>query len=85
MAPSGEPLVIAPFLRLEPVSYTHLDVYKRQAVMFHGIQGVREGTIAAAVVVGMIARFFLRKLGFMENMLRTVKKEADKKEKITVG
>ena len=55
------------------------------AVMFHGIQGVREGTIAAAVVVGMIARFFLRKLGFMENMLRTVKKEADKKEKITVG
>lgn len=38
-------------------------------MLFHRLAGVREGTIIAALLVGMIARFLKRKLGFIENFL----------------
>jgi uncharacterized membrane protein YczE/cytidylate kinase len=38
-------------------------------ITFHKLAGVREGTIIAALLVGMIARFLKRKLGFVENLL----------------
>lgn len=38
-------------------------------ILFRRIAGVREGTIIAALIVGLIARFFNRKLGFINNML----------------
>jgi len=39
------------------------------AVMFHGVQGVREGTIVSAVLVGTLARFYGRKLKFVDVLL----------------
>jgi uncharacterized membrane protein YczE len=38
-------------------------------VLFHKLAGVREGTIIAALLVGMIARFLKRKLIFVEDFL----------------
>jgi len=38
-------------------------------VIFHKLSGVREGTVIAALLVGMIARFIKRKTGFVENFL----------------
>lgn len=38
-------------------------------VTFHKLAGVREGTVIAALLVGMIARFLKRKLGFIEDLL----------------
>lgn len=38
-------------------------------LIFHKLAGVREGTIVAALFVGMIARFLKRKLRFVENLL----------------
>jgi len=38
-------------------------------VIFHKIAGVREGTVIAALLVGMIARYLKRKLGFVEDLL----------------
>lgn len=35
-------------------------------ILFHKTAGVREGTVVAAVLVGMIARFLKRKLDFVE-------------------
>lgn len=40
-------------------------------VLCQSIVGVREGTIIAAILVGMIARAFKRKFGFMEQYLVT--------------
>lgn len=37
--------------------------------LFHRLEGVREGTIIAALIVGMIARFFNKKLHFVEPYL----------------
>lgn len=37
--------------------------------LFHHIEGVREGTIIAALIVGMIARFFGKRLHFLEPAL----------------
>ena len=37
--------------------------------LFHKIAGVREGTVVAALLVGMTARFLKRKLAFVETML----------------
>lgn len=37
--------------------------------LFQNIQGVREGTLIAALAVGVIARFFGRKLSFLDNLL----------------
>lgn len=39
-------------------------------ILFHKVTGVREGTIVAALIVGLIAKFFNKKLGFIENILR---------------
>lgn len=36
---------------------------------FHNIVGVREGTIIAALIVGVIAKFFSKILGFIDNEL----------------
>jgi len=52
-------------------------------IIFHKIAGVREGTVIAALLVGMIARYLKRKLGFLENFLlenanRTQEKEIQK-------
>lgn len=33
-------------------------------ILFHKVAGVREGTIVAALIVGLIAKFFNKKLGF---------------------
>jgi uncharacterized membrane protein YczE len=38
-------------------------------LIFHRFAGVREGTIIAAVLVGMIARYLKRKLGFVDKFL----------------
>lgn len=38
-------------------------------IIFHKLAGVREGTIIAALLVGLIARFLKRKLGFVDNFL----------------
>lgn len=38
-------------------------------VLYHKLAGVREGTIIAALLVGMIARFLKRKIGFLEKRL----------------
>lgn len=38
-------------------------------VLYHKLAGVREGTIIAAMLVGMIARFLKRKIGFLEELL----------------
>ena len=38
-------------------------------ILYHEIKGVREGTVVAAVLVGMIARFLKRKFGFIEGKL----------------
>lgn len=35
-------------------------------ILYHKLAGVREGTVVAALLVGMIARMFKRKLGFVE-------------------
>lgn len=49
-------------------------------VIFQEIQGVREGTVVAALVVGFVAKFFGKRLGFMEKILFTTatEKEYDK-------
>lgn len=38
-------------------------------IYFHKLAGVREGTVIAAVLVGMTARFLKRKIGFIENWM----------------
>jgi uncharacterized membrane protein YczE len=38
-------------------------------VLFHEFAGVREGTIIAAILVGLIARFLKRRLVFVEHFL----------------
>ncbi|MDD3185378.1 MAG: cytidylate kinase family protein [Anaerostipes sp.] len=38
-------------------------------ILYHKLAGVREGTIFAAVVVGMIARYLKRKIGWVEDKL----------------
>ncbi|MDD3393079.1 MAG: cytidylate kinase family protein [Anaerotignum sp.] len=48
-------------------------------LIFHKLAGVREGTIIAALLVGMIARFLKRKLGFVENFLSENARDAEKK------
>lgn len=48
-------------------------------IIFHKLAGVREGTIVAALLVGMIARFLKRKLGFVENFLSENAREVEKK------
>ena len=54
------------------VSYTHLDVYKRQR-----LDGVREGTVVAALLVGFIARTIGRYLSFMPEKLFGVVNETE--------
>lgn len=52
--------------------------------LFHKLAGVREGTIIAALLVGMIARFLKRKLGFIETFLKdniTIVEEKNQKTK----
>lgn len=39
-------------------------------ILFHNVVGVREGTIIAALIVGLIARFFNQKLGFIDEILK---------------
>ena len=38
-------------------------------LLFSTINGVREGTVIAALIVGLIARFFGKKLSFLNNIL----------------
>lgn len=49
-------------------------------VIFHKLAGVREGTVIAALLVGMIARFLKRKLGFIENVLLENARVTEEKE-----
>ena len=46
-------------------------------VIYQRLAGVREGTIIAAVLVGMIARVFKKKIGFIEKYLRTDNTEGE--------
>jgi len=39
-------------------------------ILFNNIAGIREGTIVAALIVGLIAKFFSKNLGFIDNILR---------------
>jgi uncharacterized membrane protein YczE/cytidylate kinase len=38
-------------------------------ILLHNLQGIREGTIAAAFLVGTIARFYSKKLAFVDTLL----------------
>lgn len=38
-------------------------------ILFHRLAGVREGTVIAAILVGFIARFLKKKIGFVEKYL----------------
>lgn len=38
-------------------------------IFLHNLQGIREGTIAAALLVGTMAKFYSKKLGFIDRML----------------
>ncbi len=49
-------------------------------VILHKLAGVREGTIIAALLVGMIARFLKKKLGFVENLLLKNARVKEEKE-----
>ena len=49
-------------------------------ILFHHLEGVREGTIISALLIGTIASFYGRKLHFLEGMLFGAKQEA-KEEK----
>ncbi|MDS0524194.1 DUF6198 family protein [Clostridium sp. SHJSY1] len=41
-------------------------------IIFHNIVGVREGTIIAALIVGLIAKFFNERLGFIDELLKDI-------------
>ncbi|NFG28247.1 cytidylate kinase family protein [Clostridium botulinum] len=49
-------------------------------ILYHKLAGVREGTIIAAVLVGMIARFLKRKLEFIEDRWIVDKRSREKAE-----
>jgi uncharacterized membrane protein YczE/cytidylate kinase len=38
-------------------------------IMLHSLQGIREGTVVAALLVGTIARFYSKKLKFIDTLL----------------
>lgn len=38
-------------------------------ILFHKVTGVREGTIVAALIVGLVAKFFNKKLEFFDSIL----------------
>ncbi len=40
-------------------------------ILFHRVAGVREGTVIAAILVGFIARFLKKRIGFVEKYLIT--------------
>jgi uncharacterized membrane protein YczE len=46
-------------------------------ILFGKLNGVREGTVVAALVVGMIARFFQRKLSFVPKLIFVSEKLKD--------
>lgn len=48
--------------------------------MFRKLVGVREGTIIAALIVGLIAKFFNKILGFIDDMLLIDKQLLDEEE-----
>lgn len=47
-------------------------------ILYHKLAGVREGTVVAAILVGMIARIFKRKLGFVED--KWIKENTDEND-----
>ncbi|MFV0554588.1 MAG: DUF6198 family protein [Mangrovibacterium sp.] len=49
-------------------------------IFFHQLLGIREGTIVAAVLVGIIARFFGRKIQFIDTWLADAESEATSEE-----
>jgi uncharacterized protein len=54
-------------------------------IILHKLAGVREGTVVASLLVGIIARFLKRKLGFVENLLAdnpTVEEEYEAQENV---
>ena len=40
--------------------------WEERDVNYHQLSGVREGTVVTAILVGIIARFLKRKIGFIE-------------------
>lgn len=51
-------------------------------LLYHKLVGVREGTIAAALIVGFLAKFFNRKFGFINNRLLMDKRYLSEEEKV---
>ena len=49
-------------------------------VLFHHLEGVREGTIISALLIGTIAGFYGRKLSFLPGLLFGEKKNEEEKE-----
>lgn len=49
-------------------------------VLFHHLEGVREGTIISALLIGTIAGFYGRKLSFLPGLLFGEKKSEEEKE-----
>lgn len=45
-------------------------------VFFHGLQGIREGTLISALIVGTIVKFYSRRLGFLRNWFFGVREKA---------
>jgi len=46
-------------------------------ILLHRLEGIREGTMAAALLVGTIARFYNKKFKFIDSLVSIEKKEAD--------
>lgn len=49
-------------------------------VFFHGLQGIREGTLISALIVGTIVKFYSRYLGFLRDRLFGVREADDTAE-----
>jgi Predicted membrane protein len=53
-------------------------------LLLHRLDGVREGTVAAALLVGTIVRFYAKHISFIDNWLGNKPIEAEKVSSVTV-
>ena len=54
-------------------------------ILLHRLEGIREGTIAAALLVGTIARFYSRKMKFVDALLGVKKEKETEMQVSTTG
>jgi len=51
-------------------------------ILFHHLEGVREGTVCSALIVGFIVKFYHKKLGFIRDLLVDTEPDKAKQEDI---